>query len=667
MNELFSQGGKGSTGILTNKQAIARKFNVKQSEIVYFSVGVDLGGYKVIYDKATQRSYSLPTLASGVTGVSLSTAGVLVHSSGSADLGELGVLRDELIVASGSFAEGGQVQTKNQVLHDETGIYRWEGALPKDVPEGSTVLSAGGIGDGLWKAASIAGFMQEISNVIYYARPEEFGGVGDGITDDTAAIQAAIASSKMVSLAGKKWKISSTIDLPDGYSLDLRASNIVAATGSTPLFTFNGMNSGLNIVGGGGVITGTASAFLECTGASDTPANADYVKQIRIYGVHVSSPTITYAIRFVKAVRQIFIDSCMFYTVNGIVSSGKTVELACTKTIVFGSTAGTDTVGIGIYSTGTGGPYYNEGWHFTDCTIDNFERTFDVTDIFVLTVYGGFIGNNSNTGYAFYFAEGVTSHTREISIRSVIGGRVRFANSSAGKLYHASISGEITYCKGGSGTALSIGDNCTGIDIRGMKFTTNTGHILASVGNNSANVHFSDISSDSSLISGIIFNGDEGGNCSISNFVYAGSGEALSLARAVRLSNVPCTGVNTPMWSTRVGYIATSGDVTVGNYIASTPFTAAKDSKLLLNINMVVSGVAASNAQSIGITVPAGVLLPNGAQSMIVTLPGAAINSMSIVCTVTTNFKNLLFSVDNRAGSTLRVLAGTHLSVTLIN
>ena len=45
MNEMFSQGGKGSTGILTNKQAIARKFGVKQNEVVYFAVGVDLGGY----------------------------------------------------------------------------------------------------------------------------------------------------------------------------------------------------------------------------------------------------------------------------------------------------------------------------------------------------------------------------------------------------------------------------------------------------------------------------------------------------------------------------------------------------------------------------------------------------------------------------------------------
>ena len=95
MNEMFSQGGKGSTGILTNKQAVARHFGVKQSEVVYFSVGVDLGGYKVIYDKETQRAYSLPAdiAPPGTTAISLSAA-ILVHSAGSVDLGELAVYRD---------------------------------------------------------------------------------------------------------------------------------------------------------------------------------------------------------------------------------------------------------------------------------------------------------------------------------------------------------------------------------------------------------------------------------------------------------------------------------------------------------------------------------------------------------------------------------------------
>ena len=151
MNEMFSQGGRGSTGILTNKQAIARKFGVKQSEVVYFSEGVDLGGYKVIYDKTTQRAYSLPTdISSGTTAISLGTDAVLVHSQGSVDLGELGVQREEFITVPGSFTTGATITTKNEVLTDTSGLYRWNGTLPKVVEPDSTPEKSGGIHAGAW-------------------------------------------------------------------------------------------------------------------------------------------------------------------------------------------------------------------------------------------------------------------------------------------------------------------------------------------------------------------------------------------------------------------------------------------------------------------------------------------------------------------------------------
>lgn len=162
MNELFSQGGKGSTGILTNKQAIARKFGVKQSEVVYFSVGVDLGGYKVIYDRATQRAYSLPAdLGSGVTAVSLSTAGVLVHSAGSVDLGALAVTREEYVTLPGSFSTGVTVNTKNELVVFTDGKYRWDGELPKEVSAGSTPQTAGGIGLGKWQPVDVTDVLRK--------------------------------------------------------------------------------------------------------------------------------------------------------------------------------------------------------------------------------------------------------------------------------------------------------------------------------------------------------------------------------------------------------------------------------------------------------------------------------------------------------------------------
>ena len=151
MNELFSQGGKGSTGILTNKQAVARHFGVKQSEVVYFSMGALLTGYKVIYDKVSQRAYSLPAdIGSGVTAVSLSPAGVLVHSAGSVDLGALAVTREEYVTLPGSFNTGVTVNTKNELVVFTDGKYRWDGALPKEVPAGSTPDSTGEVKLGAW-------------------------------------------------------------------------------------------------------------------------------------------------------------------------------------------------------------------------------------------------------------------------------------------------------------------------------------------------------------------------------------------------------------------------------------------------------------------------------------------------------------------------------------
>ncbi len=151
MKDMFAQGGSGSVGIKTNKQAIARHFGVKQSEVIYCEVGKDIAGYKVIYDKVSQRSYSLPsTLPVGTVIVSF-VDGVLTLTGGVVDLGALAVNRQEFVTLPGSFDTGATLNIKNELLVHTDGTYYWNGTLPKYVPAGSTPDSTGGVSDTAWK------------------------------------------------------------------------------------------------------------------------------------------------------------------------------------------------------------------------------------------------------------------------------------------------------------------------------------------------------------------------------------------------------------------------------------------------------------------------------------------------------------------------------------
>lgn len=83
MKDMFAQGGSGSAGIKTNKQAIARACNVKVSEVIYSNDTITtLDGKKVIYDKPNQYIWGLPSgIPSGATIVSV-TGSTLIYAPG---------------------------------------------------------------------------------------------------------------------------------------------------------------------------------------------------------------------------------------------------------------------------------------------------------------------------------------------------------------------------------------------------------------------------------------------------------------------------------------------------------------------------------------------------------------------------------------------------------
>lgn len=197
---------KQIVNVEVNKQSIARNFGVADSEVCLAITGQALAGFKVIYDTVNQRAYSLPP---GLTGsvMSLSIAGVLTHSDGVVDLGALAVIREEFVKLTDTFTSGVTVNTRNELVSDGTYLYRWAGDLPKVVPPSSTVDTTGGLFSTAW-----------IQLKLVTLTPKSFGAVGDGITDDTLAVQAFIENtSGDIDLGGHTYLVSKNPALATTY------------------------------------------------------------------------------------------------------------------------------------------------------------------------------------------------------------------------------------------------------------------------------------------------------------------------------------------------------------------------------------------------------------------------------------------------------------------
>jgi hypothetical protein len=500
--------------------------------------------------------------------------------------------------------------------------------------------------------------------------PRSLGAVGDGVADDTAAIQQCLTYSRTLDLRNRSWKISSTINLPAGTVVDMRGAYIQANTGASPLFTFTGAAEGLTMLGG--IIQGTCSAFFQCTGTTNTPTStAHYARQIRLEGIYITSPTIGLFLDFQQAVRQVFIDKCFAYTQSGISASGKCVEVKIHKCIIYSSTGVAGTYSVKLRSPG-GTSYYHEGWHFTDCTIDNAEVGFDVTDVFVLTVNGGYLGRASSGTYAALFGQPTSNFCADIKFNgAAITGQIKFAPTS-GRDYAATFNGCTSMnIPGGSAIALEIGNNASGVTVRNHKFrnaTAGGNNSAIRMTNNNYRCVVSGVDIDGTFEGGgVHVLGANGTDCEVHNVSHAGGGEPIIVQRPVRMSGVPIATSygGTVKQSFNTGSIA--GSYTVGSAIASLALNFPKGETGWIVVELSLTGMnGAASAQRLDIAVPAGVVIPSGtgwgSQYL---YPEEATGKISVripyYCTANVTAGTL--SITNAAGNAVAVTAHSYFGI----
>lgn len=450
------------------------------------------------------------------------------------------------------------------------------------------------------------------------ASPRAFGAVGDGVADDTPFFNMCLIYSRTLDIRNRAWKITSTVALPDRAVINMMGADLNLACGSTPAFSFTGAKESLYIVHGGGAVQGTASCFLFCQGTSNQPTSVNqYARQIRIEGLYITSPTITAALKFDLAVRQVFISKCMWYTPCGIdATTGKTVEVHITSSLFFGATGAAGTYFAKLRSTG-GTTFYSEGWHIDTCTIDNYEIVFDVTDLYVMTVSNSYLGVAapfiSTTGYIFQFQAPSTALCESIKVGNVVlNGRTQFVASAGGVAYSFEINGFVV--TGVTGTAFALHNNASNINIFNGLFKAGSNSAIGVVGDNNNNkVVCANLSFDGTYANGVVLNGSAGVDCSVGPLFGSTVGDIVGAGRNnIRYVGIPVhsAGVAALMRSVSAN-LGSGSSYAVGVAIATIPWNFAKGEKGDVVVHLPYSGATAAT-QNVQIGLPAGMSLESG-------------------------------------------------------
>jgi hypothetical protein len=232
-----------------------------------------------------------------------------------------------------------------------------------------------------------------------------------GLVDVTSAVQNALNNAGRIYFPAGTYVISSTLNVLSNTYLDFGAATISYNCGSTPLFSVN--TKEFVTFKGGRFYGGTASAWLDCYGSSET--GGTYSRQIRIEGVWVETNLTVWACKFSNSARQIMISDCYFSVNNGIKITNKVVEFHITNSMIFCNGGSATRYGFNIGSTNASA--YPEGIYMTNLEVDFFEVGWRVTDVFVLemnTCWGG------GTSLALDFAQRVTSFCRDITINGCV-------------------------------------------------------------------------------------------------------------------------------------------------------------------------------------------------------------------------------------------------------
>ena len=319
---------------------------------------------------------------------------------------------------------------------------------------------------------------------------------------------------------------------------------------------------------------------------------------------------------FDKAVRQVFMTKVFAYTRNGMLCNGKCVEIEIYGSIIYGAKGATDLTTYGIkYRSPGNGRWYNEGLHITDSTIDNFGTTFDISDIYAMSVTGGHIGAaiqadgyNALGALVAKFGQPTSTACRNIKFANVnIYGNIEFA-PVGGLDYQAKFTGcSSEMCKDAN---IFIKNNASGITVSNHTFHSSTNGVAVVCQSNNFNISVNDITCDSTFVGGVHVRGAIGDNVSVRGISYAGTGDPIYYERPILISGVPVATAGMANYKQKL-VNAPQATYAVSQTIATVSAGFAKGETGEIVVELSYSGATPTN-QILQINIPDGLVVPSG-------------------------------------------------------
>jgi hypothetical protein len=499
----------------------------------------------------------------------------------------------------------------------------------------------------------------------------QYGAKGDGTTDDSAAIQAAVNAGGVI-LRGRNFRIASTIIVPSNRFVKIEAATIFADTGtSAPLFQVATSAARISFSQEGGAIVGTCSAVIKAHGTSDDPTVAGaYVTYLRISGLQVECVAGDMPKLFdFRSVKTLYVsDVFSSGPTTAVYAQGKSVEHMFNNCFFFGNGAD-DSYGFYYNTTAAQTP---EGLHVSNSIIDAFQHAFSIRAMYVSTITNCYIASkHTSGGYAFYINpdNGAGARTFQMQIGNCIITAPIIFNTGF-NAYQATIHDCLIEPAnaGRNPVNITLSPGASNVNIRDSVFNdAATDSIALSVHGSGYLNEFKNLTIGSSYLAAVSSTGGPppaGLEATYQDIDYLGtSASAFYFESPIRWKN--CTGSNAVNYS-QVTIPLTAGNYAVAASIASSAFNIGARQRGWFDVDINYSN-ASTTTQLLYLAVPAGVQIASGSgwdSGYIPLAPGAGAVSKSIPFYAFSTATEP-FVLTNNLGNTLALGYQSHIRIRL--